>query len=160
MGLPPKTSTPTPHKIPTLLRTRYLFTDDCYSDHCHQTITKYCTLAETMPTIILNMRTNGKDYLTPLPAEVQHNIIGYLFCSHDSDHIATYNPGATDRKHALDNLAATSKSLRNEVMAFARTWLLKHYDITDSSKKSSSSTGKVNYLRGMFGARGTREVLG
>lgn len=135
----------------SISHTQSLSTHESYSQTCSNIISQNPKPTETMPSIILNLhaKKDGKDHLTSLPVEVQQNIIGHLFCSHNPDQITTYDPEAARHDHSLDNLAATSKALRDEVMAFARTWLRRHSDITEFDK-SVKEVAKVNHLRGKF----------
>ena len=113
-----------------------------------------------MQSITLNLHfNNGKDRLTTLPSEIQQNIIAHLLTTHDPDNPPTCDERKCKRPpdHALDKLAATSKSLHTEVMTFARSWLIINRDSLDLSGKTKTErpAGKRrslerNYLRGMF----------
>lgn len=98
----------------------------------------------------------GKDHLTILPSEIQQNIISHLLPTHNPDSSSKQERKVKDpAEHSLDFLAATSRHMRNEVMCFARIWLIKNRDSCGFKNKTPREAPKKaklerNYLRGAF----------
>ena len=121
--------------------------------------------SRTSRTIINTMETNAnmvdltvepKNHLAPLPTELLHMIIGYLFPNHEPD--KAFESDSTDldksrpASHSLDFLAATCRSLRGEVNSWARVFLIQHRDITKyKSLKTAKLQAQRNFLRGRGG---------
>ena len=101
-----------------------------------------------------------RDYLTALPAELLHEIISYLFLTHEPDK-AFFRGARTEEewlavyqcRHSLDRLAASSILLRAQVMDFAKTFLRRHKDITryEATAARAMTKPRTNWLRGRGG---------
>ncbi|KAK3716156.1 hypothetical protein LTR37_006601 [Vermiconidia calcicola] len=104
-------------------------------------------MAET----VIDLTIEPMDYLSTLPTELQHNIIGCLFASHEPD--KPFEPKKPQpRYHSLDALAATCRTLRGEVMGWALRFLVQHSDITRyQPRKTAKIQAKRDFLCGRDG---------
>ncbi|CAK4030371.1 Hypothetical predicted protein [Lecanosticta acicola] len=96
-----------------------------------------------------------ENWLTQLPSELLYNIFDYLFVRHQPDQLSYHLDRPPPCDHELDKLAATCRSLRNEINDWAIHFLLQHQDITryKPPKQTVKKDKTFNALRGR-GAQG------
>ncbi|KAK5165140.1 uncharacterized protein LTR77_009237 [Saxophila tyrrhenica] len=106
------------------------------------------------PSNTIDLTKEPKDHLTALPSELQHEILDYLFPTHDPDaaakanYVAPSNQPDTKRHHSFDALAATCHALRDGTFSWARLWLIRHQEITNYLPARPELQKKRDFLRG------------
>lgn len=93
-----------------------------------------------------------KDNLSVLPSELLHMIVAYLFPTHNPDKASEEVSRRNGFHHDLDHLAATSRTVRGEVMYWAESFLRQHKSITKHKTPSAKPRSRQrNWLRGRGG---------
>ncbi|KAK3678078.1 hypothetical protein LTR78_002173 [Recurvomyces mirabilis] len=103
-------------------------------------------MASSPDAAVIDLATKPKDHLTALPSELLHLVFDYVFPTHIED-IAFLQEDVLVRlkktPHDLEKLAMTCHSLRDELDAWARHWVISHAEIArykplKNQKKESS----------------------
>jgi len=108
-------------------------------------------MAPSSKQAVIDLTIEPKDHLTVLPPELIHSICDFLFPTHQPD-LAFQNEDPTTRRHDLNSLATTCRTLQGEVNSWAAHFLRQHATITKyKDLKTTKLQANRNFLRGKGG---------